>query len=114
MIEGLMHICQRWGKQVCHPEVADLKLPKEVEPGKPILLWPCGAELRRIDEICKGCKEYAFTIKEPNCPVCETYHLETGEYLKSLKFGPVTPSREVFLYKCKDCGRYLTSHLKFF
>ena len=114
MIEGLMHICQRWGDQECHPEVADLRLTKRVEPGKPIPLWPCGAELRRIDEICKDCKENAFTIEEPKCPVCETYHLEPGKIIKSLKFGSVRPSQGVFLFKCRDCNRYLTSHLSFF
>ena len=114
MIEGLMHLCQRWGDQVCNPEVADLKYPKKVEPGEPMPLWPCGPELRRIDEICKVCEESAFEIDEPICPVCETHNLMPGEIIKSMEFGPVTPSQKIYLNKCQDCNRYLTSYKIFF
>jgi len=113
-MEGLMHICQRWGDQVCNPEVADLKYPKEIAPGEPIPLWPCGAELQKIDDICKNCSENAFVIEKPECPVCDTHNIEPGELIKSMAFGPVKPSQTVFLYKCRDCNRYLTSHLNFF
>jgi hypothetical protein len=113
MVEGLMHICQRWGNLKCNTEVAELKYPKRMEPGEPIPLWPCGPELKQIDDICKGCEESAFEIDEPKCPVCETHNLQPGKVIKSMAFGPVKPSHKVFLYGCHDCNRYLTSHLDF-
>jgi hypothetical protein len=114
MVEGLMHICQGWGDSYCHPDVSEPKLPRETGPGEPARLWPCGEEQRRLDEICRFCKHRIFTIEKPECPICEKESIEPGTYIRSFSSGPVKPSFEEFIYKCRICGTDLISHLKFF
>ncbi len=114
MEEGLMHICQHWGNSDCHEAVKENAFISELSPGDSVPLMACGEDLKRLDEICKNCTNNAFSIEKPECPICGTVLIERGAWFKSFSSGPVKPSEEVFIYKCRKCNRVLNSHIDFF
>jgi hypothetical protein len=105
-VEGHMYFCENWGSHKCHNEVATLKYAKELHEGESPPIWPVGKELMKLDQICKTCSHSHFVIKERKCPICDSENVQTA-LLSSLSYGPVSPSRTVYQYKCEDCKRYL-------
>jgi len=104
-----MSLCENKGSEKCDERVKDLELSKKTKPGKPIPEWSVGEELKKIDEICRGCKHSAFIIESRQCPVCESLNLSTSK-ITSVCSGPVKPSQCVYFYKCENCQRNLRSY----
>ena len=51
----------RW---IVHSTVQKHKIAGKSDEGEPIKLWPCGEELKKLDEVCRKCEKSVFLIEE--------------------------------------------------
>lgn len=94
-----MHVCESWGTGGCHPDISELKYPKEHKEGEEIPIWPVGEELKKFDEICKKCKSSYFIVEEGKCPVCDSIDVEKTGGSHDMP-GMATAHG----FKCSNCG----------
>ena len=100
-MKSLMFNCINWGGIDCHPEVSGHKYPKKLKNGEDPPLWPVGAELRELDEICKSCELRFFKIEKRECLVCGGRDFTERTGLEINMEG--TNRYENSYFKCKTC-----------
>jgi transcriptional regulator NrdR family protein len=98
-MEGLMHLCTEWGTPGCHPEVSKLSIASEVKEGEDTPIWPVGEELRRLDNICKKCKERFFIADEEQCPYCDSRDVERTGGSHNIPGEAVA-----YGFRCNECN----------
>jgi hypothetical protein len=97
-MEGLMHFCQNWGHRGCHPEIAKLKNPPEIQSNGKIPIWPVRSELKKLAELCMKCDGRYLIADEMECPYCDCRSIEiTGGAHQVMGF-PLARG-----YKCLSC-----------
>ncbi len=100
--------CESFQSEHCNKEIMDAFMPKKINPGEEIPLWPIGEELERLNQICMNCEHANLFIENRECPVCRCNNLEVP-ILKAISYGTKTPSRTVYIYKCHECHKTLYS-----
>ena len=105
-MKGLMLFCKNWGSENCHPEIRELKMPKEIKDGDSIPLWPTQDEAKEFDHICKTCESGQFDIEENRCPIC-------GDDKLFLIGEDVVNAQPIYNYRCSKCKARMSSYEKF-
>ena len=101
----LRDICEHYRGKNCDPEVHKDRMPKEIQPAESIPIWEPNEAL---DKICAACSEGQFRIEKRECPVCGSLNIDS-RIIKGLAYGSTGLSRQLYLYKCENCGKNLVS-----
>jgi hypothetical protein len=97
-MQGLKYLCQNWGDEVCHPDVARWSHATELKEGEPIPVQPAHPIM---DAICKKCENTFFVVDQMGCPKCDSTKVEKSNGAHK---GPGMAWFHGYI--CQDCGTY--------